>query len=234
MSPVSTSVCQTCNSDFLAGETLVTIRHTVLAQFPVANEASIVEPLYRAKLARKGRAASCIGVVHTAKGCRLCIKWWNTVSMEDLQYSDSITISRSADELYDMISDVTRMGEWSPVCKECWWEESDTPRTGAWFIGRNVTPDRTWETRSQVVAAEPGREFSFVVGGTWTRWGYTFYESEAGTVVTESWEFLPGGIERFEERFGDDAPNQIADRQKSAREGIPETLAALKRVAESQ
>ncbi|MHB1208782.1 MAG: SRPBCC family protein [Acidimicrobiales bacterium] len=154
--------------------------------------------------------------------------------MDNLCYSDSILISRTTNELYDMISDVTRMGEWSPVCKECWWDEGETPREGAWFTGRNETPERTWETRSQVVAAERGREFSFVVGGTWTRWGYTFTASEAGVLVTESWEFLPEGIARFEERFGDDAPAQIADRLKSAREGIPETLAALKRVAESE
>ena len=25
-----------------------------------------------------------------------------------------------------MVSDVTRMGEWSPVCKACWWDEGDS------------------------------------------------------------------------------------------------------------
>jgi ribosome-associated toxin RatA of RatAB toxin-antitoxin module len=39
-----------------------------------------------------------------------------------LSYSESILISRSAEALYDLISDVTRMGEWSPVCKACWWD----------------------------------------------------------------------------------------------------------------
>ncbi|HEV2258918.1 MAG TPA: hypothetical protein VGS06_37860 [Streptosporangiaceae bacterium] len=32
----------------------------------------------------------------------------------------------------------------------------------------------TQETRSVVVAADRGREFAFVVGGSWVRWGYTF------------------------------------------------------------
>ena len=53
-----------------------------------------------------------------------------------------------------MVSDVTRMGEWSPVCKACWWDDGDSPRVGAWFTGRNELPERTWETRSEVVAAE--------------------------------------------------------------------------------
>ena len=153
--------------------------------------------------------------------------------MTDLTFSDSVFIARSAEDLYDMVSDVTRMGEWSPVCKACWWDDGESARVGAWFTGRNETPERTWETRSEVVAAESGHEFAFVVGGTWTRWGYVFEPTDGGTLVTESWAFLPAGIERFHERFGDDADAQIAQRVVAAHEGIPATLAAIKRVAES-
>jgi hypothetical protein len=153
--------------------------------------------------------------------------------MVDLHFADSIVINRSPEVLYDMVSDINRMGEWSPVCKACWWDEGESLRVGAWFTGRNETPDRTWETRSLVVAAERGRDFAFVVGGTWTKWSYSFVPSGEVTLVTETWEFLPGGIARFEERFGDDKWVQIADRHDLARRGIPETLAALKRIAES-
>jgi hypothetical protein len=125
------------------------------------------------------------------------------------------------------------MGEWSPVCRACWWDEGETPRVGAWFTGRNELPDRTWETRSEVAVAEPGREFTFVVGGTFARWGYTFEPVAGGTKVTESWEFLPDGIAMFEERFGADAQAQIQLRVEAAHTGIPATLAALKSTAES-
>ena len=91
-----------------------------------------------------------------------------------------------------------------------------------------------WETRSQVVAASPGSEFAFTVGGTWVRWGYAFAPVAGGTAVTESWEVLPDGVARFAERFGEQAREQLARRFEAARTGIPETLAALKRVAESQ
>ncbi|NNN09338.1 MAG: SRPBCC family protein [Acidimicrobiaceae bacterium] len=150
-----------------------------------------------------------------------------------LNYSESILIARSADELYDMIADVTRTGEWSPVCRSCWWDEGDGPREGAWFTGHNETPERTWETRSQVVAAERGVEFAFVVGGTWVRWGYSFSPVPGGTELTESWDFLDEGLQRFVERFGDDAPAQIADRTEAAHRGIPATLQAIKEIAES-
>ena len=147
--------------------------------------------------------------------------------------SDTIFITRSPEELYDMVSDVTRMGEWSPIVETCWWEDGEGPREGAWFGGRNVTPERTWETRSLVEVARRGEEFAFVVGGSWTRWSYRFDAVEGGTEVTETWEFLPGGVERFAERFGEDAENQLAQRREAARVGIPATLAAIKAAAES-
>jgi hypothetical protein len=152
--------------------------------------------------------------------------------MERLTHSDSIVVARTPEDLYALVSDVTRTGEWSPICKACWWDEGDGPRVGAWFTGRNELPERTWETRSQVVAADPGREFAWVVNGSVARWGYTFKPVEGGTELTESWEFLPGGYPFFEERFGDGAPAQIADRAEKARTGIPVTLAAIKRAAE--
>jgi Polyketide cyclase / dehydrase and lipid transport len=154
--------------------------------------------------------------------------------MANLSYSESIVIARSPEALYALVSDVTRMGEWSPVCQACWWDDGAGPQVGAWFTGRNVQPDRTWETRSEVVAAEPGREFAFVVGGSWVRWGYTFTPVDGGTRLTESWEFLPAGIARFEERYGAQAQAQIARRTQDAHSGIPVTLAAIKQAAESE
>lgn len=133
-----------------------------------------------------------------------------------------------------MVSDVTRMGEWSPVCRSCWWDEGDGPRVGAWFTGRNEAPDRDpWETRSLVVAASPAEEFAFMVGGAWVRWGYSFTPVSGGTQVTESWEVQPAGVTRFEERFGADGAKELGIRFEAARAGIPETLAAIKRVAEA-
>jgi hypothetical protein len=142
-------------------------------------------------------------------------------------------IAATPEALYAMVSDITRMGEWSPVTTSCWWDEGDGPAPGAWFTGHNEAAGRDpWETHCQVVAADPGQEFAFVVGGTWVRWGYSFAPASGGTEVTESWEMLPGGLERFDQRFGADAAAQVADRYQTACQGIAATLAAVKRVAE--
>jgi hypothetical protein len=150
----------------------------------------------------------------------------------DLKMSESIHVDVSPDVLYEMVSDVTRMGEWSPICKACWWDEGDGPRVGAWFTGRNQTAERTWETRSQVVAAEPGRRFAWEVNDGWVRWAYTFDPDGDGTRLTERWEFLPKGIAGFHERYGAEAEGEIAKRRDAARGGIPATLAAIKKAAE--
>ena len=153
--------------------------------------------------------------------------------MSSLRYSESIVVARSPEVLYDLVSDVTRMGEWSPVCQACWWDDGDGPRAGAWFTGRNELPERTWETRSQVVAADRGREFAFEVNSGWVRWGYAFAAVDSGTQVTESWEFLPAGIAGFHDRYGNGAEAQIANRTEAAHQGIPATLAAIKKAAEA-
>ena len=55
---------------------------------------------------------------------------------------------------------------------------------------------------------------------------------EGGTRLTESWEFLPAGLSRFAERYGDGAAAEVEERTRAAHAGIPATLAAIKRVAE--
>jgi hypothetical protein len=152
--------------------------------------------------------------------------------MSTWTFSESIIVSRPAEELHAMVSDVTRMGEWSPVCTGGRWDD-DSRGAGAWFTGHNETPTQTWETHSQVVANEPGREFAFVVGGDRTRWGYTFAQVADGTEVTESWEILPAGEAWFSDRYGDTADAEIAQRLENARTGIRGTLAAIKKAAES-
>ncbi len=146
--------------------------------------------------------------------------------------SESIHVAVTPDELYGLVSDITRMGEWSPICKACWWDEGAGPTVGAWFTGRNEVPGRTWETRSQVVAAEPGRKFAWEVNDGWVYWGYTFEPDGEGARLTESWEFLPKGIAGFHERWGDKAEAHIKDRRAAAESGIPATLAAIKKAAE--
>ena len=37
-----------------------------------------------------------------------------------LRHQESVIVEASAGFLYDLLSDITRTGEWSPVCTSCW------------------------------------------------------------------------------------------------------------------
>lgn len=149
-------------------------------------------------------------------------------------HAESITVAASPESIYALVSDVTRTGEWSPICRRCEWEDPEHTGVGAQFTGFNETPQRSWQTRSTVVAAEPGRAFAWEVGDGYVRWGYALRPVDGGTEVTEHWEFLPAGLEMFARRYGAEAPEQIEERTRAAHQGIPRTLAAIKDIAEAE
>lgn len=147
-------------------------------------------------------------------------------------HQESIEIAASPEAIYNLVSDVTRTGEWSPVCRQCWWDEDGGPHVGARFTGRNVTPERTWETTSTVTAAEVGRAFAWEVAKGFVRWAYRIESLDERTRLTESWEFTSAGQEYFVSAFGDGAPSMIEGATRAAHDGIPATLEAIKRIAE--
>ena len=155
-------------------------------------------------------------------------------------HSDSIVIARAPDDVYAIVSDVARIGELSPVCQSAAWDDPATAGAeGSWFTGHNVIGELSWDTRCKVVAAAPGREFTFINCGSGgdnelVRWGYTLEPEGHGTRVTESWQILPA----YPDFVGGRDPSldvgaRMDGMAQLARDGIKETLANLKRVAES-
>lgn len=105
--------------------------------------------------------------------------------------SVSATISAPPERLYALVSDVTRMGEWSPENTGGRWRSGATgPVVGARFRGSNRRGWRRWSTSCTVVEAEPGRRFAFEVALGFVpvaRWTYDFRAEGDATVVTETW-----------------------------------------------
>jgi uncharacterized protein YndB with AHSA1/START domain len=111
---------------------------------------------------------------------------------EGMQGSKTIHIEAQPETLWSMVSDVTRMGDWSPETSRAEGVDGATgPAVGARFKGRNQRGRAKWSTTCTVTASESGREFSFVVGTPEkpkTTWSYRFAASGSGTDVTESWQ----------------------------------------------
>jgi hypothetical protein len=105
--------------------------------------------------------------------------------------SVSIDIEASSDRVYDLVSDITRMGEWSPECYQCAWTKGATgPEVGARFKAKNRGGrGPSWFNTPKVTAAERGREFAFNRSGpgigSYT-WRYVMEPTATGTKLTES------------------------------------------------
>jgi len=115
--------------------------------------------------------------------------------------SVTVHMAASADRVWDLVSDVTRVGEFSPETFEAeWLGGASGPAVGARFRGhvrRNGRGPVYW-TVCTVTACDPGREFGFAVGGPGGRivntWAYRLAPGPGGgTDVTESFE-LPSTL----------------------------------------
>ena len=146
--------------------------------------------------------------------------------------SASTIIRRPAAEVFAVVSDITRMGEWSPECVAGRWVPPATgPEIGAVFEGDIVAAVgpvtlKKWTTSSEVTACDPGTAFEFVAEG-YTTWRYELTEHDGATTLTESFSFAPyEGWQHF-------VYSTLMRREGSMVKGMEKTLARIKASLES-
>ena len=145
-----------------------------------------------------------------------------------------VTVEAPPEKVYALVSDVTRMGEWSPETVRCEWADGATgPAVGARFKAQNRRGWMRWSNKPEVVAAEPGKEFAFSrkAPGSAVVWRYTLSPEGTGTKLTESYEVT---------KQAPAAMNWLAmkllgskDREADLAENMRTTLARIKAAAES-
>jgi len=93
--------------------------------------------------------------------------------------------------VWDLISDLPRMGEWSPETTGGTWMGGATgPARGVRFSGRNRRGRHRWSTTATVAECDPHRCFAFEItyGNTKVaRWQYDIEPATDGCRVTETW-----------------------------------------------
>jgi len=147
---------------------------------------------------------------------------------------DAVTVHMNASpqQVWDLISDVTRIGEFSPETFAAEWLDGATgPVVGARFRGhvkRNQKGPIYW-TKCYVIACTPNEEFSFGVGEpgkAMNTWGYRLTPADGGTDVTEFFELTPNvGMKIYWTLLG-------WTRGKTNRGGMQTTLERVKAVLE--
>jgi uncharacterized protein YndB with AHSA1/START domain len=156
-----------------------------------------------------------------------------------------VVVAARPELVWDLVADVTRVGEWSPECiRATWLGEPGRPQPGARFTGHNQFPGGLeYEVTCVVTEADRPRAFAWVV----------LDDSGDPARPSSSWRYridpLPGGGSRVRQRFthgpgasylrmvAAEAPDQaagiIAARREGLRANMSATLGAMKAAAES-
>ncbi|WP_432095819.1 SRPBCC family protein [Streptomyces sp. bgisy100] len=111
------------------------------------------------------------------------------------EVAERLTVRVPPGTAWAAVSDVRRMGEWSPECRGAWLLGRGGGigggiRPGTRFLGRNRASWLPWVTLCRVVEAVPGERFAFDVsffGIPLSRWVYRFTAVPDGCEVTEEW-----------------------------------------------
>lgn len=136
-------------------------------------------------------------------------------------------IAASPAVVFAAISDITRMGEWSPETIRTEWKGGATePALGAQFTGHNKNGDKEWSIDAEIVEFVPSERFFFdcnVRGFVFSKWGYTIEPTQAGCLVTEySQDLRPeAALERSAQISG------VTDRKTHNAETMETTLERL-------
>lgn len=144
----------------------------------------------------------------------------------------STAVDADADAVYRLVSDLPRMGEWSPEnTGGRWVGRLRGPAVGARFVGTNRARARWWATTTVVTDAVPGRRFAFETRlGPMTAagWAYDITPTGEGCEVTESWTDLRNRPLVAIGRVVTGVPDRVA----FTRDMLVTTLQRLKETAE--
>lgn len=136
-------------------------------------------------------------------------------------------IAASPEVVFAAISDITRMGEWSPETQRAEWKDGASEAAiGVQFTGHNRNGDKEWSIDAEIVEFVPGERFFFDCnsrGYVFSKWGYTVEPTNGGCRVTEySQDLRPeAALERSAQISG------VTDRNSHNRAGMERTLERL-------
>ena len=96
--------------------------------------------------------------------------------------SATVEIKASPDEVWQVVSDLRRMPEFSPELRKAF--VIGTPGVGANIIGVNRRKAVVWPTTSKVVRWEPGQAVAWKTRESGATWVYELEPTATGTSVT--------------------------------------------------
>lgn len=146
----------------------------------------------------------------------------------------SVEIQAPAAVVWSMVSDVTRMPEWSPQVQSVRLRSGfDEVRLGTQFTNRNALGELDWVTHGEVTAFEPEAELAFFVTENWVTWRFVLTPTATGTLLTQRRE-APDGISDLSQELTDGFLGGTPAFTQIMQAGMATTLTAIKTAAEAE
>ncbi len=143
---------------------------------------------------------------------------------------DSIDIDAPPAAVWAIVSDLKRMGEWSPQCTRMVVFGGEV-KHGARTLNLNKQGWKRWPTNARVVHFEPRRKLAFRVVENRTVWTYELQETVTGTRLTES-RRVPQGVTKLSNVLTNTILGGTPEFEASLAAGIRRTLERIKAEAE--
>ncbi|MEP9415270.1 MULTISPECIES: SRPBCC family protein [unclassified Gordonia (in: high G+C Gram-positive bacteria)] len=144
---------------------------------------------------------------------------------------ESIDINASPEAVWTVISDLKRMGEWSPQCVKM--IIRGPVELGTKTININRRGPLVWPTTSKVVRFAPNQEIGFRVAENHTVWSYTITPTDAGVTLTERREAPGGTTTKVSSVLVDKLMGGTESFEEELKLGMAETLGKIKKAAEA-
>lgn len=142
----------------------------------------------------------------------------------------SIDIDASPEQVWKVVSDLKRMGEWSPQCKKMKVFGGEV-RRGTTTLNVNRKGFLVWPTTSKVVEFDPNTVIAFRVNENRTIWSYTLTPTATGTTVVEKRE-APTGTSSVSSFLVKNVLGGIDEFDIELVDGMQKTLARIKSESE--
>ena len=141
-------------------------------------------------------------------------------------------VAAPAEQVWALLSDLTRMPEWSPENDEVSWIGGATEAAvGAKFRGSNHNGGKSWKSTGEITSLDPGHSFAFLttVGPIKVaEWGYEVTPTDAGCRISETWTDRRGGLMKVLSKLA----TGVDDRESHNRDGMQQTLRRIAATAE--
>lgn len=153
--------------------------------------------------------------------------------MENKSYiGASVDISASPAAVWAVVSDLRRMGEWSPQCRKMIVRGGPVGR-GTRTVNINRQGALVWPTRSLVTKFEPEKVLTFRVLENGTAWSFELEATETGTRLTES-RTVPHGVSKISNFLTKNVLGGTEQFEQGLQRGIHQTLQRIKTAAETR